>query len=54
MIQLKRNIAGYTDELGSFRPIRKPSFVGTPKHKATRKDVKKYSRAKAVRVIIKR
>jgi hypothetical protein len=47
MRQLKRNIAGYTDEQGRFRPIRKPSFVGTPKRKATRKDVKKYSRAKA-------
>ncbi|MDI1240382.1 MAG: hypothetical protein PSX80_00500 [bacterium] len=47
MIRRKRNIAGYTDERGVFRPIRKPSYVGTAKRKATTKDRKKYSRAKA-------
>ncbi len=47
MIRRKRNIAGYTDERGVFRPIRKPSYVGKAKRKATTKDRKKYSRAKA-------
>jgi hypothetical protein len=47
MIKRKKNIAGYIDEVGRFRPIRKPSYVGTPKRRATKKDRKKYSRAKA-------
>ncbi len=47
MTQLKRNVPGYIDEQGRFRPIRKAAFVGRNKRKATIKDRKKYSRAKA-------
>ena len=47
MPQLKKNIAGYTDEFGRFRPIRSPQFVGSQRRKATPKDRKKYSRSKA-------
>lgn len=47
MIQRKKNIAGFVDGQGRFRPIRSPQFVGTPKRKARAKDIKKYSRAKA-------
>lgn len=43
----KKNVAGYIDEMGRFRPIRSPKFVGSPQRKATRKQKAKYSRAKA-------
>ena len=43
----KKNIAGYMDEQGRFRPIRKPSYVGASRRKATAKDRKRYSKAKA-------
>jgi hypothetical protein len=43
----RRNIAGFMDANGHFRPIRSPQYVGTPKRKATARDKKKYSRAKA-------
>jgi len=46
-IQRKRNIAGYYDEVGRFRPIRSPKFVGSPNRRATAKVKAKYSRAKA-------
>ena len=47
MIQRKKNLAGYTDEQGRFRPIRSPRYVGTSQRPAKAKDRKKYSRAKA-------
>lgn len=43
----KKNVAGYVDEMGRFRPIRSPQFVSHPTRKATRKLASKYSRAKA-------
>lgn len=43
----KKNLAGYTDEEGRFRPIRDPEWVSHPTRKATRALKKKYSRAKA-------
>jgi len=46
-VQRKQNIAGYTDSLGRFRPIRSPQFVGSPERKATRRVKSQYSRAKA-------
>lgn len=47
MTERKQNIAGFYDSHGRFRPIRSPQFVGTPKRRATGRDKKKYSRAKA-------
>lgn len=49
MTELKRNVPGYIDERGVFRPIRKAAFVGSgrSRRRATVKDRKKYSRAKA-------
>ncbi len=41
----KKNVAGYVDEQGRFRPIRSPQYIGS--RKATAKDRKKYSPAKA-------
>lgn len=46
-IQRKRNIAGYYDEQGRFRPIRSPQYVGPGRRKAKRQDRSKYSKAKA-------
>lgn len=46
-VKTKRNIAGYYDEQGRFRPIRKPSYVGPNRRPAKRVDRSKYSRAKA-------
>ena len=47
-VALKRNVPGYIDELGRFRPIRSASFVGSgsSRRPAKAKDRKKYSRAK--------
>ena len=49
MTALKRNVPGYIDEQGRFRPIRSASYVGSgsSRRKAKVKDRKKYSRAKA-------
>lgn len=47
MTQRKKNIAGFVDEQGRFRPIRSPQFVGSPSRPAKKKDAAKYSRAKA-------
>ena len=41
----KKNVAGYVDEQGRFRPIRSPQYIGS--RKATAKDRRKYSPAKA-------
>lgn len=43
--RVKKNVAGYVDEQGRFRPIRSPQYVGS--RKATAKDRRKYSPAKA-------
>jgi hypothetical protein len=47
-IELKQNIAGYYDEMGRFRPIRSPQYVGSggSRRKATKSDKRKYSKAK--------
>lgn len=49
MTPLKQNVPGYIDEQGRFRPIRSAEYVGSgsSKRRAKKKDVKKYSRAKA-------
>lgn len=48
-IPRKQNAPGYIDEMGRFRPIRSPQFIGSgaSKRKATVRDKKKYSKAKA-------
>lgn len=48
-IALKKNVPGFRDANGVFRPIRSASYVGggSSRRKATAKDRKKYSRAKA-------
>lgn len=48
-VALKKNVPGFRDANGVFRPIRSASYVGggSSRRKATAKDRKKYSRAKA-------
>ena len=48
-IKRKRNVPGYVDELGRFRPIRSASYIGSKSapRKARVADRKKYSKAKA-------
>lgn len=48
-IERKRNVPGYIDDHGRFRPIRSASFVGsgTSRRPAKVRDRKKYSKAKA-------
>jgi hypothetical protein len=47
MIRRKKNIAGFYDEQGRFRPIRSPQYVGAQRRRATGRDKRQYSRAKA-------
>lgn len=48
-VALKRNVPGYVDELGRFRPIRSASYIGSKSapRKAKASDRRKYSKAKA-------
>ncbi len=43
----KKNVAGFIDGSGRFRPIRSPQWVSHPTRKATRRLKSKYSKAKA-------
>lgn len=48
-VQLKRNVPGFRDANGVFHPLRSASYIpsGKGRRKATTRDKKKYSRAKA-------